>query len=117
MRAGRHPGAPGATAKYAAAQTDRIIDPILLPLAVYAATNLATLVLYGADKRRARLHLHRIRERTLLLTALAGPFGALAGMRVFRHKTRKIQFIVAVPLFAVLHVGVVVALLAAGGPA
>ena len=44
------------------------------------------------------------------------PFGALAGMRVFRHKTRKIRFVVAVPLFAALHVGVIVVLLAAGGP-
>lgn len=111
------PGAPGATAKYGAAQTDRIIDPLLLPLAVYVAANLAALVLYGADKRRARLRQHRIRERILLLTALAGPFGALAGMRVFRHKTRKIRFVVAVPLFAALHVGVIVILLAAGGPA
>ena len=37
-------------------------------------------------------------------------------MRLFRHKTRKIRFVIAVPLFAALHVGVVAALLAAGGP-
>lgn len=48
------------------------------------------------------------------MTALAGPFGALAGMHIFRHKTRKLRFVVAVPLFAALHVGVVAALLAAG---
>ena len=109
--------APRATAKYGAAQTDRIIDPILLSSAVYVAANLAALILYGADKRRARLRQHRLRERTLLLAALAGPFGALAGMRAFRHKTRKLRFVIAVPLFAALHVGVVVALSAAGGPA
>lgn len=107
----------GTTAKYGAAQTDRIIDPILLPPAVYVAANLAALALYGADKRRARLRLHRLRERTLLLAALAGPFGALAGMRAFRHKTRKPRFVLAVPLFAALHVGAFVALFAAGGPA
>lgn len=76
--------------------------------------NLAALVLYAADKRRARLRLRRTRERTLLFAALAGPFGALAGMSVFHHKTRKLRFVVAVPLFAALHGAAIVALLAAG---
>ena len=31
----------------------------------------------------------RTRERTLLTAAAVGPFGALAAMRLFRHKTRK----------------------------
>lgn len=110
-------GPGGTTAKYRGAQTDRIIDLIILPLAAYVAANLAVLALYGADKRRAQLRLRRISERTLLVSALVGPFGALGGMRLFHHKTRKLRFVVAVPLFAALHVGVIAALLITGGGA
>ncbi|HIH02701.1 MAG TPA: DUF1294 domain-containing protein [Methanoregulaceae archaeon] len=90
------------------------IDPILLSLAVYVVANLAVLVLYAADKRRARQRLRRISERTLLLSAVAGPFGALAGMSVFHHKTQKTRFVVAVPLLITLHAAVIVALFGTG---
>ncbi len=105
-------------AKYRALQTEMIpIDPILLLLIAYVAANLAVLILYAADKRRARLRLRRISERTLLLSTLAGPFGALAGMVVFHHKTRKLRFVVAVPLVMALHAVVIIALFGAGsGP-
>jgi uncharacterized membrane protein YsdA (DUF1294 family) len=72
-------------------------------LGAYALLNLAVLLMYGMDKGRARGDRRRIPERDLLLAALIGPFGAMAGMRVFRHKTRKARFKL-VPLFALLHV-------------
>lgn len=90
------------------------IDSILLSLAAYVVMNLAVLVLYAADKRRAALRQRRITERTLLLSALVAPFGALAGMSVFHHKTRKLRFVVAVPLFIALHATVIIALLGGG---
>jgi uncharacterized membrane protein YsdA (DUF1294 family) len=80
------------------------------PVLALAAVNLAVLVLYGFDKRRARLRRRRVRERTLLAAAVAGPFGALAGMLLFRHKIRKPIFAAAVPGLAALHVGVAIAL-------
>lgn len=89
------------------------IDP-LLTLTVYVVANLAVLVLYAADKRRARERLRRISERTLLLSAVAGPFGALAGMSVFHHKTQKMRFVVAVPLLIALHAAVIIALFGTG---
>lgn len=50
--------------------------------------SVATLALFGLDKRAARLGLRRVRERTLLLWALTGGWpGALIGQRLFRHKT------------------------------
>lgn len=65
-----------------------------LALAVYiAAVNLLAFALYAVDKRRARLHMWRIRESTLLLAAvLGGSLGALLGMHLLHHKTKHNKF-------------------------
>lgn len=67
-----------------------------------AAMSVLSFFLFGADKRRAVRGEFRIRERTLLLSALLGGPGALLGMRLFHHKTRKPLFRVLVPAFFVL---------------
>lgn len=65
--------------------------------------NAAAFVAFGADKRRARKGRWRIPERTLLGLSAAGGFvGALLGMRLFHHKTRKPRFAIGVPLTAAL---------------
>ena len=73
-------------------------DPAGL-LAVYLAViNLATFIVYGADKRRARKGKWRVPEKTLfLLPLLGGSVGALLGMRVFHHKTRHWYFVWGIP--------------------
>ena len=69
-----------------------------------AAVNLVAFFLMGEDKRRAKNGLWRIPERTLLLSALMGGApGALAGMRIFRHKTRHLRFRYGLPALAVLQ--------------
>ena len=61
--------------------------------------NLAAFALYGIDKRRAKRGKWRVPEATLLLIAvIGGSVGALAGMYLFRHKTRKPKFSVGVPV-------------------
>ncbi len=61
--------------------------------------NLIAFALFGIDKRRAKRGKWRIPEGTLILCAvLGGGIGALAGMLVFRHKTRKPRFTVGVPV-------------------
>ena len=57
--------------------------------------NLLTWIIYGIDKWKAKRRAWRIPERTLLLLAAAGGCtGALAGMLMFRHKTRKLKFMI-----------------------
>lgn len=61
--------------------------------------NLAAFFLMWSDKRRARRPgARRIRERTLFLSALlGGSAGAVAGMWLFRHKTRHWYFVWGMP--------------------
>ena len=76
-----------------------------------AFINLVAFALFGIDKRRAIKNRWRLKEATLFLSALlGGALGALAGMRVFRHKTQKIKFIVGIPATFVLNVACVVAM-------
>ena len=56
------------------------------------------LVLCGWDKRCARKGRWRVPERTLwLVSAVGGAAGMLAGMGLFRHKTRHAAFVWGVP--------------------
>ena len=60
--------------------------------------NAAAFVLMLVDKIKAQKHLWRIPERTLILSAvLGGGIGALAGMYLFRHKTRHLKFTLGIP--------------------
>ncbi len=52
-----------------------------------------------ADKEKAKKHLWRIPEATLLTVAvLGGGIGCLTGMRLFHHKTRKPKFYIGIPV-------------------
>ncbi len=74
-------------------------------IVILLIVNVATFVLYGIDKYRAKVGEWRVTEQTLLLSALCfGGMGALAGMMAFRHKTRKRKFKIFVPLFCLVQV-------------
>ena len=80
-------------------------------LGLVAVTSLASFAAYGLDKRRAGGGGRRVPERTLHLLALVGGWpGAALGMRHYRHKTRKVPFLVAFWAVAVLHVAAVAGL-------
>ena len=83
-----------------------------IALCLWLAVNLAALLLYGLDKRRARRGQWRIPERTLLLaTWLLGGVGAYAGMRLFRHKTKHGYFRVSCVLGGVLSAAALMAVI------
>ncbi len=88
------------------------MDFRLVLLAWLVFINLFAVIIYGIDKRRAIKDKWRISESTLLLVAfVGGGLGALAGMKLFRHKTQKAKFFVGVPVCIALNVVAVVALL------
>lgn len=67
--------------------------------------NLAAFALMGIDKLRAKQGRRRIPETTLILSAVfGGGIGALAGMYLFRHKTRKQKFTVGIPVILVMQI-------------
>ena len=66
--------------------------------------NILTFSVFGADKRRACENRWRIPEKQLLLLCAAGgSVGALLGMQVFHHKTRKWKFRLGVPAILVVQ--------------
>ena len=67
--------------------------------------NAAAFVLMLVDKQKARKKLWRIPESTLLLSAaIGGSPGALAGMYIFRHKTRHLKFTLGVPAILIVQI-------------
>lgn len=74
--------------------------------------NAASLLLMLADKLKAKRGLWRIPEATLMgIAALGGSVGALAGMYLFRHKTRHIKFTVGIPAILIAQIAVALWLL------
>lgn len=67
--------------------------------------NVSAFAANGLDKFKARRGTWRIPEKTLLLLAVVGgSIGALGGMYLFRHKTRKRKFSLGVPLIFIIQV-------------
>ena len=71
--------------------------------------NIITFALYAIDKLNAKTDSWRISERMLILFAVAGgSAGALMGMYICRHKTRKPKFKFGVPAILVVQIILIV---------
>jgi uncharacterized membrane protein YsdA (DUF1294 family) len=70
---------------------------------IFFVVNVAAFLVMWWDKSRSRKSgAERVSEATIfLLAAACGAVGIYAGMILFRHKTRKWQFILGIPLLAV----------------
>ncbi|MDE4908916.1 DUF1294 domain-containing protein [Methanogenium marinum] len=80
---------------------------IIIFAACYVVVNIIAFLVYRQDKRKAENGAWRTPEKTLIIAAFLGPFGAYAGMRRFRHKTQKLKFKL-VPFFLILHCGAII---------
>lgn len=69
------------------------------------AINLIAFLAMYIDKRRARNASWRIKESTLFtLVLLGGGIGGIAGMYTFRHKTKKMQFVIGFPAILIVEI-------------
>jgi len=73
-----------------------------------AGINLLSCGMMWSDKRRAKTKKRRIPEKTLFVTAaLGGSIGAIAGMWLFRHKTKHTVFVYGMPAILVAQLIIV----------
>jgi uncharacterized membrane protein YsdA (DUF1294 family) len=71
--------------------------------------NAAAFLLMLIDKQKAKRSAWRIPEATLMgVAALGGSIGAIAGMYVFRHKTRHVKFFLGLPAILIIQIGLVI---------
>ena len=71
-------------------------------------TNVATFLMFGIDKLKAKHSKRRIREAALLgLAVLGGSIGAWLGMKVWHHKTLHKKFRYGVPAILIIQLAII----------
>ena len=71
----------------------------------FVIINIVGFLIMLIDKRKAEKGKWRIPEKTIfIITALGGGIGTIAGMYVFNHKTRKLQFTIGLPFITILEI-------------
>ena len=67
--------------------------------------NAAGFLLMLVDKIKAKRNLWRIPEATLMgVAAIGGSIGTIAGMNLFRHKTKHPKFYIGLPVILALQI-------------
>ena len=67
--------------------------------------NAAGFLLMLVDKIKAKRNLWRIPEATLIgVAVIGGSIGAIAGMNLFRHKTKHAKFYIGLPVILALQI-------------
>ena len=73
------------------------------------AINIVAFFAFGIDELKAKRDKWRIPESTLLsMAVLGGSIGALAGMKVWRHKTLHDKFRIGIPVIIALQIAAIV---------
>ena len=74
--------------------------------------NLIGFLVMWIDKKKAQKGAWRISEHTLFaITLLGGGIGTIAGMYTFRHKTKKMRFVIGFPTILMTEIILVIYLL------
>lgn len=66
--------------------------------------NIISAILYGIDKFKAINKKERISETALLTISAIAPLGALIGMIIFHHKTKKLKFKISITIFLIINI-------------
>ncbi|MEJ2243543.1 MAG: DUF1294 domain-containing protein [Candidatus Bathyarchaeota archaeon] len=81
--------------------------PLSTSMILLIFLNSISLITFGVDKVKSIKKRWRIAETQLLMVAFFGPFGAYTAMLLFRHKIRKIKFLI-VPVFLVIQLYLII---------
>lgn len=83
----------------------RLLDKYNWLLYYLLIINIVTFATFAIDKIAAIRHKTRIKVATLLvLSFVGGSIGALIGMYLLRHKTKKYYFTIGVPLMLIMQI-------------
>lgn len=78
-------------------------------LIYFIVINLIGVLAMWLDKQKAKKGAWRIPENTLfMLTVLGGGIGTIAGMYIFRHKTKKLKFTIGMPAILICEIILIV---------
>jgi len=67
--------------------------------------NLVGFLTYRADKKKSEKGKWRAKETTLLfISLLGGGIGSMFGMSIYRHKTKKMKFLLGVPILTIVSI-------------
>ncbi|MCR4649611.1 MAG: DUF1294 domain-containing protein [Lachnospiraceae bacterium] len=84
----------------------------IIILVYLAIVNLVGLIIMGVDKIKAKRRKWRIPEATLFLVAvIGGSIGSIAGMYIFRHKTKHLSFVIGMPVILFIQIVLTLVLL------
>ena len=90
-------------------EAERTPEMMNIILYYLLAVNIATFLLYGIDKYKAKKNQWRISEATLLtMAAIGGSIGAWVGMRIWHHKTMHKKFKYGIPVIIIMQIAVCV---------
>ncbi len=77
--------------------------------------NLISFLAMYIDKKKAKKGKWRISEWTLfMLVILGGGVGGIAGMKLFRHKTKKAKFYIGFPAILIIQIALVITIICMG---
>ncbi|MFH0857754.1 MAG: DUF1294 domain-containing protein [Candidatus Magasanikbacteria bacterium] len=86
--------------------------PIIFLTIYLIIINIVTFFYFGFDKLKSRKQERRVSEKKLwTLCLIGGSVGGLAGMKYFRHKTKKISFQAILVIIIALQIGGIFALI------
>lgn len=78
-------------------------------LIYFALINLLAFIMFWVDKRAAQNGQWRISEKALIIVSmLGGSVGSLISMNIFRHKTKKMKFILGIPIILILQIAFII---------